>query len=134
MTVYLCLDEKNGMLFHNRRQSRDRAVRADILRECAGSTLWMDAYSASQFEPAPAAIVVAEDCLARAGIADSCFVERQVLAPWVEKIGRLVIYRWNRAYPSDTCLDVSLENWKLFSREEFSGYSHETITKEVYRK
>ena len=134
MTVYLCLDEKNGMLFHNRRQSRDRVVRADILRECAGHTLWMDAYSGGQFAPDDPAITVAEDCLGRAGEEDGCFVERQALAPWVEKISRLVVYRWNRAYPSDIRLDLPLENWKLLSREEVPGYSHETITKEVYCK
>ena len=30
MTLYVCLDDRDGMLFNNRRQSRDRAVLEDI--------------------------------------------------------------------------------------------------------
>ena len=30
MDVIVCLDEKNGMLFHGRRQSRDRRVLEDM--------------------------------------------------------------------------------------------------------
>ena len=31
MQVILCLDDRNGMMFNHRRQSRDRAVIQDIL-------------------------------------------------------------------------------------------------------
>ena len=31
MILMICVDDKNGMLFHNRRQSRDRALTGHIL-------------------------------------------------------------------------------------------------------
>lgn len=36
------------------------------------------------------------------------------------------------AYPADLYWDLSLEGWTLARREEFPGFSHEIITKEVY--
>lgn len=60
MILMACVDGRNGMAFNCRRQSRDRAVRADLY--------------------------------------------------------------W----------DLSLEGWTLARREEFPGFSHEIITKEVY--
>ena len=41
MIVITCVDQKNGLAFNGRRQSRDRMVAADILRESAGRRLWM---------------------------------------------------------------------------------------------
>ena len=64
-----------------------------------------------------------------------CFVETQDLSAWAEQIHEIVIYRWNRHYPSDLKFPEHLfaSRWQLESRCEFSGYSHETITQEVYR-
>ena len=31
MTIFVCIDDKNGMLFNHRRQSRDEAVLKDML-------------------------------------------------------------------------------------------------------
>ena len=49
-----------------------------------------------------------------------------------EKLESLVLYRWNRRYPADVYFDLDLSQWRLVSRREFSGTSHDTITKEVY--
>ena len=37
-----------------------------------------------------------------------------------------------RAYPADLYWDLPLEGWTLARREEFPGFSHEIIAKEVY--
>ena len=39
MTVILCLDDRCGMAFNNRRQSRDKAVINDILTHLNGERL-----------------------------------------------------------------------------------------------
>jgi hypothetical protein len=44
MTLYVCLDDRNGMLFNNRRQSRDGAVLEDIRASVSG-VLTVDAFS-----------------------------------------------------------------------------------------
>ena len=112
MTAIVCVDEAWGMAFHGRRQSRDRAVCARILEDAA------------------------EDFLAQAGPGELCFVEEPPLLPWLDRLEGLVLYRWNRRYPADAWLDVrpGPPGWTLARREEFSGHSHERITKEVYTR
>ena len=48
-----------------------------------------------------------------------------------EQIEQFIIYRWNRVYPTDVSVEIGTE-WKLTETEEFPGFSHEKITKEVY--
>ena len=54
----------------------------------------------------------------------------------LERMEGLVLYHWNRRYPADAWLDVrpGPPGWTLARREEFSGHSHERITKEVYTR
>ena len=73
---------------------------------------------------------------AQAGPGELCFVEEPPLLPWLDRLEGLVLYRWNRRYPADAWLDVrpGPPGWTLARREEFSGHSHERITKEVYTR
>ncbi|MDE7244947.1 MAG: ribonuclease Z [Oscillospiraceae bacterium] len=135
MIAIVCIDDSGGMLFNRRRQSQDRLLREDLLREAAGKTLWMNAYSARQFKGAlPETVRAEEDFLDRAGSGELCFVENRDLAPYAGKLEGLIVYRWNRQYPADLFFTVPLENWTLVRQEEFAGSSHEKITKEVYSK
>ena len=49
MIVIACVDDNNGMLFHQRRQSRDIALYNHILQLTEGKRLLMNEYSAKQF-------------------------------------------------------------------------------------
>ena len=49
MTVALCADDRGGLSFHRRRQSRDRAVSADLLSQAGECTLWVEPYSRPLF-------------------------------------------------------------------------------------
>ena len=131
MDVILCLDDRNGMLFNHRRQSRDRKVVEDILQGLGGRLLRVRPMSQSLFPRE--AVLVEEALLETAGPGDVCFVEDLPLAPCRKDIESLTVYRWNRHYPGDVFLDLDLSTgWRLVSREEFPGHSHEKITKEVY--
>lgn len=130
MKVIVCLDEKNGMTFFGKRQSRDRKVIEDICNTT--KHVWIHPYSESLFLETPISVQIAEDFLKRAGRGEFCFVENQLLRSYVEQIEELTVYQWNRNYPSDMKLDLSLEDWKLVLEEEFAGFSHEKITKQVY--
>ena len=101
MIVLLCADKKNGMAFHQRRQSLDRAVRADILTMAAGKPIWMTPYSARQFTEPEAVRQISESPLCQAGEGALCFVEFPPLDPVLDRIEALVLYRWDRVYPSD---------------------------------
>ena len=135
MIVLLCVDKRNGMAFHQRRQSLERAVRADILRMAQGQPIRMTPYSARQFTEAEAVLQVSEEPLREAGEGELCFVEFPPLAPSLDRIERLVLYRWDRVYPADQRLDLALDQaFHLSSSLDFAGHSHETITKEVYER
>lgn len=108
-----------------------------ILEDAAGRRLWMSRDTLRLFEaPYPEYLTVAEDFLAQAGPGELCFVEEPPLLPWLDRLEGLVLYRWNRRYPADAWLDVrpGPPGWTLARREEFSGHSHERITKEVYTR
>ena len=60
-----------------------------------------------------------------------CFVEGENLAGYEGKITEIVLYKWNRDYPADVFFEVDLSKWRLEERKDFSGYSHEKITKEL---
>lgn len=135
MRVIVCLDDRNGMLFNRRRQSRDRRVVEDILRELGEKRLLVNGFSAPLFERAGDRIRVEDDPLAAAGREDVCFVENLPLAPWAAAIERLTVYRWNRVYPANMRLDLALESgWHLVAASDFPGFSHEKITKEIYER
>ncbi len=134
MIAIVCIDGSGGMLFNRRRQSQDRLLREDLLREAEGRTLWMNAYSAKQFKTLPETVRTAEDFLDQAGNGDLCFVEDRDPACYAGQLEGLIVYRWNRNYPADLFFTVPLEDWTLSRQAEFAGSSHEKITKEVYTK
>lgn len=135
MNIIVCIDDEFGMLFNHRRQSRDRLLRERILMLTKGKKLWMNLYSAKQFEEECAEnIIVDEDSLHNAENGDYCFVETEDITKYISKIEKIVLYRWNRRYPSDFKFALDLSDWTMESTFEFAGSSHEKITEEIYRK
>ena len=133
MILMACVDGRNGMAFNCRRQSRDRAVRADLLAEVGEACLWVSGATARQF-PAEeqSRLCVDESFLEKAGPGEPCFVEDRSVAPFAGRVGRVVLKRKTPDYL--VALDWSSYVWSstLARREEFPGFSHEIITKEVY--
>lgn len=137
MIVIAFVDEKGGMMFNRRRQSRDRTTLQRIVDMTAGSTLWLNEYSAPLFADF-AAPQIHEDAqfLDMAGPGDFCFVENVDVSPYLSFVEKIVLFHWNRSYPSDVKFPIKLDSgkWVLRSREDFPGSSHEKITLEVYTK
>ena len=135
MIVIVCLDDKKGMMFNHRRQSRDQAVTDRIQKICADKKLWMNAYSDKLYGSLEGMdIVVENDFLSLAGSGEICLVESDCLMRFIEKIEQIIIYRWNRTYPADVYLDLDLSQWEKKERNEFPGISHEKITEERYER
>ena len=131
MRVALCVDDFGGMLFNERRQSRDRVLLSDLAAEVGDGRLLISPFSEDLF---PRGATVRADFLEVAERDDLCFVEDAPLSPCLDRIDELIIYRWNRRYPRDLLLDIDpiATGFRLVSRTEFAGYSHEKITKERY--
>ena len=135
MIAIVCLDDRNGMCFNGRRQSRDARLRREVLDMAGGSRLWMSPYSAEQFAPEGGGeIRVSESFLAEAGRGEFVFVEDRPLAPWEGELEKLVVFRWNRVYPGDRYFDLDLSDgrWRRAEAVDFPGSSHERIPMEVY--
>lgn len=141
MIVIACVDERNGLMFNHRRQSRDSAVCRDILQECGGKKLYMSSYSGKLFEgmeekKETEEIIISEEILRQAGSHDVCFIEDTDITGFERQIESVILYNWNRKYPADRYfpLDMSDGSWELTRTCEMQGSSHERVTKEIYEK
>ncbi len=135
MILCAAVDDNMGMTFNKRRQSQDRVLRARLLELIHGEKLWMNNYTAKQFEaPLAGNIVVDDDFLDKAGDDDFCFVENLPVAKYRDKIKKIILFKWNRVYPADTYFDISFQEneWRLVSATEFEGSSHKEITIEEW--
>lgn len=141
MIVYIAVDDENGMLFNNRRQSQDRIMRENMLQDCVDSKLWVAEYSKKFFVDENGNItqpnvMIDNNYLALAGENDGCYVEKEDISPYIDKIDTIVLYKWNVRYPADTYFNISLldSNWKKHSLNHFKGSSHDKIYKEVWKR
>lgn len=133
MVLCICLDNRNGISFNNRRQSADRKVYERILSLADGATVWIRPYSMQKF---PLDRVKVTDDFADITEPNAwCFAEDGSILPLLERFDQLRIYRWNRDYPYDVvfpqhCLDM----YRLSKITDFPGNSHNNITEELYVK
>ncbi len=132
MHLILCVDSRGGLSFCGKRQSADSILRVDALNTSNGR-LFMNAYSAAQFGQDDK-IKVDENYLSAAGKGDYCFCETDDFMPFMDKCETVTVYCWNRSYPFTESMPNNYKSsWQLLSSTEFSGSSHEKITKEVYK-
>lgn len=132
MKLIICLDDKNGISFHSRRQSQDRILREYIKAMTRDSKVYMNAYTYELYHDFSNA-VVCDDFLRRAASNDFCLAEDCTVKEYENSILELFIFRWNKVYPADMYFDLDLSAWNLIETEDLEGSSHR-ITKERYRK
>lgn len=114
MTIILTLDNNNGISFNNRRQSRDSV----LIKRLIDMKVNISEYSFPLFPEG------------YKGDSDYYFVEKEI--PDLSEADSLIVYRWNRDYPSDK--KANLSEWNKISETEFEGSSHSKITEEIYEK
>lgn len=136
MHLIACVDERMGLMFNQRRISSDRTVAKIIADVPRGRALYMSPYSQSFFKEIQTETIFAASptFLDDAGPLDFCFLEDADISPYIASVRSITLFRWNRTYPSDRKLQIDLSEWELVTTEEFPGYSHDRITKEVYRR
>lgn len=134
MKIIVCIDDKFGMMFGGKRQSRDRYLIDNLMSLVDDRRLIISPLSALLF--GGRRVEIYKDPLDRAGVGDFVFIEDLALLPYLEKIEQIIIYKWNRTYPRDVLLDLIPEKcgFTLVERLDFVGSSHEKITREVYKK
>ena len=133
MNIIVCVDNRMGVMFNNRRQSRDKILCRKVLELAQNNRLLLNSYSAVLFDGSDKDVIVDDEFLKNAENGDFCFVDCNDIAPYVSKTEKLIVFRWNRDYPYDYRLDIDLcSGWKLIDSEDFKGSSHDKITMEVY--
>ena len=134
MNLIICVDDRNGMLFGGRRQSRDSAVCKKCTELAENEKIWMNAYSGKLFREYSKDIIIDEEFLDKADSEDYCFIENSDYMPYVDNAQKIILFKWNRHYPADTFFSVDLNdgNWTKNKTEMISGSSHEKITIEEY--
>lgn len=133
MNIILCVDKNNGMLFGGRRLSQDCILREKILEIVGESKLWVNSYTAKQFENQES-LTVSDNFLSEAQSGEFCFVENEEID--IEKAEKVYIFNWNRVYPADTFFEIDLKanGFKKSGKDEFQGNSHKKITLEIFSR
>lgn len=130
MKIIICVDINDGMMFNNRRQSKDAKVIDNIVRYIKNKTLWVDEYSSELFAKKSINLSVDNDFFNKAKKEDYCFVEKADVSNVV--IDELVVFRWDKVYPADKKMPQVYNNMILKNRLEFVGTSHDKIIREIY--
>lgn len=133
LTVAICIDDRGGMMFNKRRQSRDRILIQELVESVEGK-IYINSYSTLLFESHRDRVEITENPLVESPLGAVCFIENLPLAPYLMDISTLIVYKWNKKYPSDVRLDIDIikDGFKLRETKEFQGSSHDKITKEIY--
>jgi len=131
MKIIVCIDENEGMMFNERRQTKDSEVVSDIIDNLEGNTLYVSEYSAPLFSDYE--YELSED-FSEASADDFCFVEDIDITDIVEETSTFILYKWNTEYPAEEYFEVDLDlnGFVKKSSEDFSGTSHDIITKEIW--
>lgn len=134
MKTIVCIDDKFGISFDGKRQSRDRMLIENLMEFTGDSRLIITPESAPLFDVFKVEINDAPFDVAQAD--DFVFCEAGGLLAHLDRINEVVIYKWNRTYPRDVLLDLLPweHGFKLIECVDFVGSSHKKITREVYRK
>lgn len=140
MKIIVCISDERGIAFNGRRQSRDRELIAIICDTLSGQNIRMSSYSESLFKDFYHDHIVVDDenYIKEAGENDYCFIELTTdFLEYKEKIKEIVLFKWNRKYPSDVFLpeiEEIVPEMKMVETMNFPGGSHDEITLEVYAR
>ena len=129
LTLCICLDDRNGLQFNKRRQSRDIRVLEDMAASCSGELL-IGPYSEKLVQEAGIPCRVTAETAVKEGLYFAEAIPSETLMAVTDT---LVVYRWNRHYPADVRWEIPA-GFTLAETSHFPGKSHEIITKEVYVK
>jgi len=133
MTVIVCLDSRGGMLFNNRRQTLDYEI-VDMIVNAAKDKLYISPFSEKYFSGKVSKVV--DDPLKDAPDDAYVFIEDRQVTAALDRIDKLLIYRWAAHYPTDTVfeLDPIKAGFRLVGKIKFSTKVHPDTIKEIYKK
>ena len=132
MILISCVENALGLRFNHRRCSRDRVVCRRIL-DRSQNELWLAEGSMGLFREFPEAVLHPISEASQAPEGACCFWEGPAGDAEPEK---LLLYFWNRDYPSDEkfVFPGGEDKWVLTEEREMEGFSHPDITERLYER
>lgn len=130
MKAVVCIDLNDGIAFNHRRISQDIKQREDLLQWIDSEFLYIDKKATALYGDHPQ-IIQSENPVMECKD-HWCLFENNEINKVQDQIDTLLIYNWNRNYPSDSKLDIDLWNYKIKEQTELGGKSHEKITRTLY--
>lgn len=130
--IAFAVDDNNGMMFNHRRVSKDSKLCKELLDTVysSGGRLQIRPYSSPLFEDG---VYTSDDPWNKAGPNDIVFIE-DVDPATIPGVTEVTLFRWNRKYPSDLKSTFNFSEYEFIEIKEFTGSSHEKITKETWKK
>lgn len=128
MTIILCIDDRNGISFNKRRQSRDKTLVENVMKH---ENVHIMEHSLGLFSGYDIKTIDDVNSLPNDAV---YFHEITDPKDIIKNFDTIIIYRWNRHYPSDVKFEFKMNDYQKIYEEEFVGFSHDKITKEVYNK
>ena len=126
MKLIVCVSNNNGMMFNQRRQSRDKELIRKIL-EITDGKLVIHPYSKTLFQEN---VEVKDNPL---DMNDKyVFIEDPSLIKDDMEFDEIIICKWNRDYPADQYFVYDMMQYNLISIETIVGNSHDEIQIEKY--
>ena len=120
MKVISIVDDDYGIMFNNRRVSKDSVLNEHIIKMLDGGKLWLSLYSKQLFGDYENIEVNQE--FGFAGKDDFCFVEDSEIVSYEDMVDEVYLYKWNRKYPSDVKFPKDMLNdFKLEGSTDFAG-------------
>lgn len=131
------MDDCNGLMYNNRRLSRDSEIIRYIERCSQGKIVNMLRYSMPLF--------FKTNCIQRyfdkadeyeADILsdDVFFIEGRISQKNIDDANLITIFKWDKIYPADTCFDCDLSEFEKYSEDSIAGTSHGNIIIKKYRR
>ena len=136
MNICAIIDERGGMSFFGKRQSRDKLLVERLLSHTEYKKIYISPYS----EPLFSEYQDERVCVTESFPSDEedalCFFELDDISKFDERISSILLYKWNRHYPSDKHFpyDPNERGYTLLSSADFKGSSHDNITEEIWTK
>ncbi len=133
MTLIMCLDQRGGMLFNNRRQTIDYEL-VELICDIGKQKLCISPFSEKYFEGKD--FVLLDEPLKEAPFGAVVFIENENPTPYLERFNKIIIYRWNKVYPADRHFNTepSEAGFRLAGKIKFSTEVHKDIVKEIYKR
>lgn len=130
MKIIACVDNRLGMMFNHRRVSFDRYIVDDLQDLLDREPIIVNADLACKINKK---LSVQISNTITIDTDKYQWIENFNLSNYQYEITDLILYYFNRDYPYDIELGIDLSLYEIHNRKDFKGYSHDKITRIIYR-